>query len=298
VLARQLNAGQMVAFYGYAAFLMSPIRRMTYAVSRVMQAHVAAGNVTRLLRLEPDIAPALGSAAIPDPGMPADPASGLADPASGLVVPASALTAVVCAAGDASAIADRLGRYTDSAAAYDGQPLTALPLDEVRRRVLVTPGDAHLFAGPLRRELDPADKLGGSDDLLWAAVDAAAARDIIEALPEQLETPMAAAGREFSGGQQQRLRLARALMADPEVLILIDPASAVDAHTEAAMATGIARSRQGRATVVFTTSALLLNQADRVALVLDGTLAAEGSHQALMEDSRYRSLVERGATVA
>ncbi|HUN32699.1 MAG TPA: ABC transporter ATP-binding protein [Trebonia sp.] len=286
-LARQLSAGQMVAFYAYAAFLVLPINRMTYAVSRAMQAHVAAASITRLLRMPPDIEPGLEVAAMPGAGA-------LADPDSGLTVPAHGLTAIASTAGDAVALADRLGRYTDSGVTYDGWPLASLPLRGVRERILVATPDAHLFAGPLRRELDPAGRLDGSDAPLWAAIDAAAARDIIEALPDQLDTSVAAAGREFSGGQRQRLRLARALMADPELLILIDPTSAVDAHTESLMAAGIARLRQGRATAVFTTSILLLGQADHVALVIDGTLAAEGSHESLMADARYRSLVERG----
>jgi ABC-type multidrug transport system fused ATPase/permease subunit len=291
VLARHLSPGEMVAFYGYAAFLVSPINRMTFAVSKAMQAHVAAENVTRLLRMKPDIEPGPGSAAMTGPGP-------LADPASGLVVPARGLTAVVCSAGDAAALADRLGRYTDSGATYGGQPLAALPLAEVRERILVTPVDAHLFAGRLRRELDPAGGPDDCDDRLWAAVDAAAARDILEALPDQFDTGIAAGGREFSGGQQQRLRLARALLADPDVLILIDPTSAVDAHTESTMAAGIARLRKGRATVVFTTSILLLNQADRVVLVIDGKVAAEGTHESLMADALYSSLVERRLAIA
>jgi ABC-type multidrug transport system fused ATPase/permease subunit len=222
----------------------------------------------------------------------------LADPESGLVVPARGLTAVVCSGADAMALTDRLGRYSDSGTTYADRPLSALPLAGVRMRILVTPGDAYLFAGVLRRELDPDDRLAGADDgLLWKAIDAAAARDIIEALPDQAGAVMAAGGREFSGGQQQRLRLVRALMADPEVLILIDPTSAVDANTENKMAEGIARLRQGRATVVFTTSMLLLNQADHVALVIDGTVTAEGSHESLMNDAHYRSLVERGMAV-
>lgn len=294
VLARQLSAGQMVAFYGYAAYLVSPINRMTFAVSKAMQAHVAAANVTRLLRMEPDIGPGPDQAPMPGPGV-------LADPDSGLAVPARGLTAIVCSAGETVTLSDRLGRYSDSGTTYDGRPLAALPLAVVRMRILVTPGDAYLFAGPLRRELDPADRLvgagvGADDELLWEAVDAAAARDVIEALPDQAGTSIAAGGREFSGGQQQRLRLARALMTDPEVLILIDPTSAVDADTENRMAEGVARLRRGRATVVFTTSILLLNQADHVALVIDGTVAAEGSHESLMTDARYAALVERGNT--
>ncbi|HEY1628167.1 MAG TPA: ABC transporter ATP-binding protein, partial [Streptosporangiaceae bacterium] len=294
VLSRQLSAGQMVAFYGYATYLVFPISRMTFAVTKAMQAHVAAANITRLLSVKPDIESA------PDPAeMPSGPGV-LADPDSGLVVPAHGLTAVVCSAGDTIAVSDRLGRYADSGATYDGRPLTTLPLAEVRERILVATGNAHLFGGSLGQELDPAVRRGDTDgdDLLWEVVDAAAARDIIEALPDRFATTVAAGGREFSGGQQQRLRLVRALMADPEVLILIDPTSAVDANTENMMAAGIARQRQGRATVVFTTSILLLGQADRVALIIDGTVAAEGSHESLMTDERYRSLVERGMATA
>ena len=294
VLARQLSAGEMVAFFGYATYLVSPVNRMTSAVSMAMQAHVAAANVTRLLRTEPDIGPGPEQATMPGPGA-------LADPDSGLVVPARGLTAVVCSAGDAVALSERLGRYSDSDASYDGRRLADLPLAGVRERILVTPGDAYLFAGPLRRELDPADRLtvaDAGDDLLWESVDAAAARDVIEALPDRADTSVAAGGREFSGGQQQRLRLARALLADPEVLILIDPTSAVDANTENKMAEGIAWLRRGRATVVFTTSMLLLNQADHVALVIDGTVAAEGSHESLLTDARYTALVERGMATA
>ena len=233
----------MVAFYGYATYLMSPINRMTFAVTKAMQAHVAAANITRLLRLEPDIGPGPDCRTGPMPGSPAR----LADPDSGLVVPARGLTAVVCSAGDAIALSDRLGRYVR----FRPRPMTAS-----RWRRCRWPGFASgSWSPPLTRtcspgrcdvsSIRPAGWTGSDDDeLLWAAVDAAAARDIIEALPDQFDTSVAAGGREFSGGQQQRLRLARALMADPEVLILIDPTSAVDAHTESLMAAGIARLRQ------------------------------------------------------
>ncbi|GAA1231612.1 ABC transporter ATP-binding protein [Kitasatospora nipponensis] len=290
VLDGQLNAGQMIACYGYAAFLVVPVRRMTYAVSAVAQAKVAADHVTRLLRTQPELRPCPESD--PSPG----PEAGdvLADPLSGLLVTPSLFTAVVCGSDDAAALADRLGRYVDSPATWAGRPLAALPLAEVRRRILVGTADARLFAGELRAELDPEGRLEGSDDPLWEALDAASARDIVQALPEGLDTLVATGGQDFSGGQQQRLRLVRALMADPEVLILNDPTSAVDAHTESRIAAGLTRLRRGRTTVVLTTSVLLLGRADRVVLVADGRVVAEGSHEAMMDDARYRSTVERG----
>jgi ABC-type multidrug transport system fused ATPase/permease subunit len=305
-LAGHLSAGEVVAFFGYATFLTMPIGEMTTAVTRAMQAHVAAANIARLLALEPGIAPGPVSATLPDqdPRDTLDTRDGtLADPISGLVIPPTGLTAVVCSPADTIALSDRLGHYVNEpATTYNGKQLAALPLSEVRERILVATADAHLFAGPLRRELDPAGRLNNGTnetEALWTALDAAAARDIIEALPGRLDTRTAAGGREFSGGQQQRLRLARALMADPEILILIDPTSAVDAHTESRMAAGIARLRAAdRATVVFTTSILLLNQADQVALVIDGEMAAQGAHEDLMSDTRYRALVERGMVAA
>ncbi|MBC3840772.1 ABC transporter ATP-binding protein [Streptacidiphilus sp. 4-A2] len=201
---------------------------------------------------------------------------------------------MVCSAADAETLPTGWGVMPTPARPWPDARWADLPLAGVANTSW-SPPPTRLFAGPLRRELDPAGRADarGSDDLLWDAIDAAAARDIVEALPDRLDAGMAAGGREFSGGQQQRLRLARALMADPEVLVLIDPTSAVDANTESRTAEGIARLRRGRATVVFSTSILLLRLADQVALVLDGTVAAEGAHESLMADPRYRSVVER-----
>ncbi len=109
-----------------------------------------------------------------------------------------------------------------------------------------------------------------------AALDAASADDIVDALPDGLDTVVAERGREFSGGQQQRLRLARALVADPETLVLVEPTSAVDAHTEARIAARLGLARAGRTTVVCTTSPLVLDQADEVAFVADGRVVADG----------------------
>jgi ABC-type multidrug transport system fused ATPase/permease subunit len=128
-----------------------------------------------------------------------------------------------------------------------------------------------------------------------AALGIASAGDVLEALPDGLDSEVAERGRSFSGGQRQRLVLARALVADPEVLVLVEPTSAVDAHTEARIADGLAAARTGRATVVCTTSPLLLDRADKVALVAGGRVVAEGTHRNLLDtEPRYRAVVTRG----
>ena len=127
----------------------------------------------------------------------------------------------------------------------------------MRELVLVADNDARLFSGRLRDELSgrrvrPAPTSGCGA----GAARRPAPRTSWTALPDGLDAVVAERGREFSGGQQQRLRLARALLADPPVLVLVEPTSAVDAHTEARIAARLAAARAGRTTVVCTTSPL------------------------------------------
>jgi ABC-type bacteriocin/lantibiotic exporter with double-glycine peptidase domain len=98
----------------------------------------------------------------------------------------------------------------------------------------------------------------------------------------------------LSGGQRQRLVLARALLVDPQVLVLDEPTSAVDAYTEARIADALRTKRAGRTTIVMTTSPLLLDRADRVVLLENNRVVADGIHRHLLTvDPAYRSVVER-----
>jgi ABC-type multidrug transport system fused ATPase/permease subunit len=221
----------------------------------------------------------------------------LVDPEAGIAIEQGRLTAVCCAAPDeASLLADRLGRYVDSAVTFGGVPLVELPIDEVRRRVHVVHNDALLFVGPLRRELDPAALSTTTPGLLEEATDVASARDIIEAAPGGFDAMVEEAGRNFSGGERQRLRLVRALMTEPEVLVLVEPTSAVDAHTESRIAQRLRAHRAGRTTVVFTNNPIMLDQADHVAYVEDGRVVTEGAPGNVLSNARFRQLVLRENT--
>jgi ABC-type multidrug transport system fused ATPase/permease subunit len=285
--AGAITPGQLVAFYGYAVFLIAPLRTITEALDRMTRGHVAARRVIRVLSLEPELT---------DPATPARvPAAGgeLTDPVSGIVIRPGRVTAIASAVPEETAtIADRLGRYVESEAALAGVPLRDLDRAAVRDLILVAENDARLFSGPLRTELDPRG--GASDAELMAALDAANAIDILDALPDGLGTEVADRGREFSGGQQQRLRLARALLADPPILVLVEPTSAVDAHTEARIAARLGAARAGRTTVVCTSSPLVLDRADHVVYVEGGRMVAEGTHRELLRaEPRYAATVVR-----
>jgi ABC-type multidrug transport system fused ATPase/permease subunit len=287
-LAGRISVGELIAFYGYAAFLLLPVRTVTEAADKATRALVAARRTVQVLALEPELASG-SSAAEPPAG------SALVDGASGLVVEAGQLTAVVAGVPEqAVAVADRLGRFGDGdGVRLGGVDLRDLPLEVVRRRVLVSEHDPRLFTGRLADELDPTGSAPA--DRVLAAIHTASAEDVLEALPDGLASEVAERGRSFSGGQRQRLVLARALVADPEILVLVEPTSAVDAHTEARIADRLVAARQDRATVVCTTSPLLLDRADKVALVVDGRIVAQGTHRELLDtEPRYRAVVTRG----
>jgi ABC-type multidrug transport system fused ATPase/permease subunit len=294
------DVGDVVAFYGYAFFLVVPIRTAVEAADKTTRSLVGARRIVAVLSTRPEIG---------DPDVPADEPPRqvpLVDERSGLVVEPGTLTAVVSADPDESAeIAHRLGRLVDDdLVTLGGTLLRDLPLATVRRRVLVSEAEPRLFTGVLRDELDPWQLTTGDDGAQARALHVAAAEDVLEALADGLDSEVDEAGRGFSGGQRQRLALARVVLADPDVLVLVEPTSAVDAHTEVLVAERLREARhgdhddsggEGRTTVVTTASPLVLDRCDDVAFVLAGRVVARGTHRELLASHPgYRETVTRG----
>jgi ABC-type multidrug transport system fused ATPase/permease subunit len=282
----RISPGELVAFYGYSAFLMIPLRTATEFANKLIRAMVAARRVVRVLALEPEIDDPADPAPEPPEHAP------LVDLASGLRLQPRALTAVVSEPPeDAARLVDRLGRFTPADVRWGDVALADLPGTVVRRRIVVSDSGATLFSGALASQVDIR---GRGLDALGEAIHAASAYDVLDALPEGFDTVVAEKGRTFSGGQRQRLVLARAVAADPEVLLLVEPTSAVDAHTEARIAERLHETRAGRTTLVTTSSPLLLDRADVVAFLQDGQVVAEGTHPELLETCpAYRAVVTR-----
>jgi ABC-type multidrug transport system fused ATPase/permease subunit len=266
VLDGSIRPGALVAMYGFAFFLVIPVRtagEMAFVVARAM---VASRRVLNLLEIERDVQDG-GSAhdEPPAPGPDSAPTWGrLADSVTGLEITPGTLTMLV--ADDPSftaSVADRLGRLVpENGVTVDGRPIGALPLAEVRRHIVVSDPEPTLFTGTLRMNLDPDGR--HNDTALTRALTVAAGDDILETLRDGFDSAVEERGRSLSGGQRQRVALARALVTDPDVLVLVEPTSAVDAHTEATIAGRLRRARTGRTTVAATASPLMLAQADIV----------------------------------
>lgn len=279
-----LTVGELVAVYGYVAVLVVPTWMFIFSAGDVSRGVVAARRIITFLRLpfEPP-----GDGPVPD-----SPAI-LRDPESGVVAEPGRLTVLASARPeDTAAILDRLGRYGETGATWGPHPLATAEKAPVRERILVADHEADIFAGTLRDVV--AGRTPAGDEAIQRAITAAVAGDVA-GLDHGIERD----GRNLSGGQRQRVRLARALLADPEMLLAAEPTSAVDAHTEAAIAERLTAVRAGRGTVLATTSPVLLDRADVVHYLVDGRVAASGRHRHLLEhDPGYRDLVSRTFSAA
>ncbi|ROR97418.1 ABC-type multidrug transport system fused ATPase/permease subunit [Salana multivorans] len=303
-LAGDLSVADLVMFYGFAAYLTNPLSSATQGITFLTRARIAIRRVQRVLNVAPAVSDTASDAAAADvaadttDGTGADRASAsstlprrgeLHDPASGLTVAPGRTVALVSADPDSSAaLAMRLGRLEDTAdpaasPTLGGVPLRSVPVAEVRERIVVSEATPTLFTGVLADELD--SRGDGDRTRVRAALAVADAADVIDSVPDGLEGRLEEKGRSLSGGQRQRAALARALLTDADVLVLIEPTSAVDAHTEARIARSLPASRRERTTVVVTASPLMLDQMDEVVLLQDGVVRARGTHEQLMDDA-------------
>ncbi len=336
-VAGSLTPGGLITFYGYTAYLSWPLWVFTSSVQDYTRAVVGARRLSRLL----EVAPAAGSLVERlnlDPAA-AHPVSGdLVDTGSGLRLEEGRMTALVCPDPQVSAdLATRLGRFTDAGPTVTlaGRPLTTMPLEQVRAGVVVSGATAQLFTGTLREALDvrggpdpqpagledlvraeterttgadvdqqvrPQEREAPGDDRLIEAIGIADAGDVLTSLSEGLAGMITEKGRSLSGGQRQRVALARALLTEAPTLVLIEPTSALDSHTEARVAAQVHRARAGRTTVVVTASPLVLEACDEVVLLdSSGAELLRSTHRDLMAMARdghaqaadYRAVVSR-----
>ena len=336
-VAGSLTPGGLITFYGYTAYLSWPLWVFTNSVQDYTRAIVGARRLSRILEVKPAAGSFVERLDL-DPAA-AHPVRGdLVDTGSGLRLTEGRMTALVCPDPEVSAaLATRLGRFTDSGPTVTlaGRPLTTMPLEQVRASVVVAGATAQLFTGTLREALDvrggpdpqpasredlvraEAERTTGADvdlqvraqerdmpgdDRLLEAIEIADAGDVLTSLSEGLAGMITEKGRSLSGGQRQRVTLARALLTEAPTLVLIEPTSALDSHTEARVAAQVHRARAGRTTVVVTASPLVLEACDEVVFLdSSGAELMRSTHRELMAMARegdaqaadYRAVVSR-----
>jgi ABC-type multidrug transport system fused ATPase/permease subunit len=330
VLAGRLTIGQLVAFLGYGLYLIGPIRTFFEFAQKVTRATVSARRTIAVLEQEPPWLEPAAPRRLDPHGALLDVRSGFVARPGELTVLVSAVPEDSAALADRlgrylpadtdpvseepdsglkgrAARRDRAERARRRAeiAARDaersrgawgvrlgGVDLSEAALADVRGTVLVSDTASQLFAGTLQEAIDPHRRLTRAE--AETALSVASAEDVYDALPGGWQGQLDERGRGLSGGQRQRVVLARALATGAPVLVLVEPTSAVDAHTEARVAERVAALRRGRTTVVTTVSPLWLHHADRVVLLEAGRVVAEGRHEDLLAGHpAYRRVVVR-----
>lgn len=296
----ELTVGQLVTFYGYTAFLAEPMRQMTMFIQFFTRAIVAAKRYDAVLSTQP------AAGTLDEPDGVAEPLPGnvtLHDGELGLSISPRALTVLV--SPDPSVAVDalkRMGRVSDAASQsvlVGGSPVNGFPLAAVRGTAVYSDSTPDLFTGTLRTEVDVRDS--HDESRIREALEVADAHDVLDSLGGDLDGEIAERGRSLSGGQRQRVALARAVVTAAPILLLAEPTSAVDAHTEQRIAENLAKHRRGLTTVIVTTSPLVLEHSDEVVFLNETGVVARGSHRELMTAARngdplareYRRVVTR-----
>jgi ABC-type multidrug transport system fused ATPase/permease subunit len=330
VVAGELTVGQLISFFGYAIFMVWPIQTFFELAQKWVRSVVSARKTVAVLDHQPPWRPPEPPLTLPDHDVLHDQESGFVARPSEFTIIVSAVPDDSAALADrlgrylpgdqepvSLVVADGLkGRAARRAwkrqrAEYARQverdrqlagqkwgvslgsvDLADVPIDQVRERIVVSDTASQVFAGTLQSVIDPHGRLSLSE--AETALRVAAAEDVFTGLQGGWQGRIDERGRGLSGGQRQRVVLARALGLDPQILILVDPTSAVDAHTEALIAERLVAHRRGRTTIVTTASPLLLHHADRVAFLFNKQITAYGTHEELLQTNPdYRRTVAR-----
>lgn len=315
----ELTQGQVMAFVNYMTQTLTSIVYVANLVVVFTKASASASRINEVLNCVPSITdegnqpvalPKPGNAA-PVPALSFDHASfsfgaGAANAVNDvtLELPLSKTLGIIGGTGSGkSTLASLISRLYDASAgsvSVMGADVRAWPLDQLRHVVATVPQRASLVSGTIRSNLTWRDE-AATDEELWAALDMAQASEFVRNKPQGLDAPVEAGGKNFSGGQRQRLTIARALVGSPQVLIMDDSASALDFKTDAALRHAIReRSVRGAAegglpltTVIVSQRVSTVRDADMICVLDHGSVAGLGTHDELYTTCQlYREICQ------
>jgi ATP-binding cassette subfamily B protein len=309
VATGRMTVGGLVAFVSLQLMLIWPIDALGWIIANGQEAMTAADRIYEVFDVQPSIVDGPDAVAL----APADVTGLLRFEGVGFrypdaerpvlsgvdleVRPGETLAVVgVTGSGKTSLVSlvPRLYDVTEGRITLDGTDIRELKLDSLRRAVGFAFEEATLFSMSVRENLT-LGRPDATDEEIEEAI-AVAQADFVRDLPWGLETRVGEQGLSLSGGQRQRLALARAVLGKPRLLVLDDPLSALDVHTEALVEEALARVLRDTTAVIVVHRPSTVALADRVALLADGRIAAVGTHSELLATvPAYRAVLSAGA---
>lgn len=315
----ELTQGQVMAFVNYMTQTLTSIVYVANLVVVFTKASASASRINEVLNCEPSIADEGNRpVALPKPGNVAPvPALSLSHASFSfgagaanavndvtLELPLGKTLGIIGGTGSGKStlvsLIPRLYDASTGSVSVMGSDVRTWPLDQLRRVVATVPQRASLVSGTIRSNLTWRDETA-TDEELWAALDMAQASEFVRNKPQGLDAPVEAGGKNFSGGQRQRLTIARALVGSPQVLIMDDSASALDFKTDAALRHAIReRSVRGAAegglpltTVIVSQRVSTVRDADMICVLDHGSVAGLGTHDELYATCQlYREICQ------
>ncbi|WP_342500731.1 ABC transporter ATP-binding protein [Bacillus sp. FSL K6-4563] len=174
----------------------------------------------------------------------------------------------------------------------DGIDSRQMKLSSLRQQIGIVQQDVYLFNGSIRENI-LYGKLDATEDEIWQAVSKAELKELVESLPEGLETMIGERGVKLSGGQKQRVSIARIFLKNPPILILDEATSSLDTETEASIQRSLEELSEGRTTLVIAHRLATIQHADRIVVVTKGGIAEQGNHKTLLtQNGLYKRLYE------
>jgi ABC-type multidrug transport system fused ATPase/permease subunit len=301
-----ITVGEFIAFYGYVLMLTGPMRWLGMALGMAQRAVASGARVFELLDRAPQLVAAPDAEPLP-PGGGRVEMRGVTFGYDGaepvlrdidLDVEAGQTVALVGPTGSGKTtlvmLIPRLYDTDGGAILVDGADVRALDPASLRGEVAVVSDDAFLFSASLGENIAYA-RPDASDEEIREAAERAGLGELLDELPDGLDTLVGERGLTLSGGQRQRVAIARALLAQPRILILDDATSSVDATTESRIKSALAEVMEGRTTFVIAHRLSTIALADEIVVLEDGEIAARGTHEELLETSPlYREIAEKG----
>jgi len=304
VISGAISVGDFVAFFGYVVMLTSPMRTLGTMLGSAQRAVASGARVFEILDREPQLTVRAGAPPLPEGGGRVE-LRGVSFGYDGgepvlrdvdLDVEAGQTVALVGATGSGKTtlvlLVPRLYDVDSGSVLVDGVDVRDVELESLRRDVALVSDDAFLFSATLGENIAYARSAASEDEVREAAARAGLS-ELIDGLPEGLETRVGERGLTLSGGQRQRVAIARALLAQPRILVLDDATSSVDATTEERIKEALGEVMEGRTTFVIAHRLSTISLADEIVVLEDGQIAARGTHDELLEVSpQYRGIAE------
>lgn len=315
----ELTQGQVMAFVNYMTQTLTSIVYVANLVVVFTKASASASRINEVLNCVPSITDEDNEpVALPEPGNVAPvPALSLSHASFSfgagaanavndvtLELPLGKTLGIIGGTGSGKStlvsLIPRLYDASTGSVSVMGADVRTWPLDQLRRVVATVPQRASLVSGSIRSNLTWRDEAATDEDL-WAALDMAQASEFVRNKPQGLDAPVEAGGKNFSGGQRQRLTIARALVGSPQILIMDDSASALDFKTDAALRHAIReRSVRGAAegglpltTVIVSQRVSTVRDADMICVLDHGSVAGLGAHDELYTTCQlYREICQ------